>query len=134
MALDALWDSSLFSTLRVYQSNQSLNSDMVLELGGFIELDKETSPPSTAKSGKKARDIEKDEVILFELRPHKVLDVLRTNIPSSMVTVTARDIWHNNTVRLEFSEPTEIMDIVEIRHWEYLVVRLNWTHILPGID
>lgn len=107
---------------------------MVLELGGFIEVDNETSSPSTARSGKQARDIEKDEVILFDLRPHKVLDVLCTSIPSSIITVTARDIWRNTTVRLEFFNPTEIMDIVVIKHWEYLVVRFSWVQFLPGID
>ena len=52
---------------------------MVLELGGLIELDNESSPPSMARNpqiGKQAEGIKKDEVVLFELRPHKALDVL----------------------------------------------------------
>ena len=68
---------------------------MALELGGFIELDNESSPPSTARNpqiGKLAQEIKEDEVILFELRPHKVLNVLCTKFPSPIFTVTARDI------------------------------------------
>lgn len=91
---------------------------MVLELGGFIELDTEICPPCTARNprnGKLAQCIEKDEVIVFELRPRKVLEFLCTNVPSPMVTVTARDIWRNATVQFKILEPAQIVDLVGTR-------------------
>lgn len=101
---------------------------MVLELGGFIELDSEIGPLSEAtnpQNGKLAKCIEKDEFILFDLRPHKVLDVLCTNVPSPLVTVTARDVWRNATVQLKILEPAQKFDLVKVKQWEYLVVRFN---------
>lgn len=68
---------------------------MDVELVGFTELDNESSLPSTARNphtGKQAQEIEKDEIITYELRPHKVLNIICPKFPSPMFTVTARDI------------------------------------------
>ena len=101
---------------------------MVLELGGFIELDNEIRTPSAARNPqneKLAQDLEKNDVILIGLRPHKVLGVTRNDVPVLCVTVTAFDIWHNAIVQERIPDPNQNVDLVEIRHWRYLVVRFN---------
>lgn len=100
---------------------------MVLELGGFIELDNEIRTPSASRNPREklARDLEKNDVIPIGLRPHKVLCVTRNDVPVLRVTVTAFDIWHNAIVQERIPDPTQNVDLVEIRHWRYLVVRFN---------
>ena len=100
-------------------------SEMVLELGGFIEPVEQPGFQSFPYSQKLAVQITRDDVILFDSRPHKVLDVLYTDQLFATVTITAYDAWRNATVQIKFLNPTEILDVVRTKVWEYLVVGYN---------
>ena len=107
---------------------------MTLELGGFIEPVKELDPQSSPHSQKIAKQITRGDVILFDLRPHKVLDVLYTEVLFPMVTITALDAWRHATVQLKFVNPAESLEIVHTKVWEYLVVRCNVVTASLGTD
>ena len=107
---------------------------MVLELGGFIEPVKEPGPQSSPYSQKLAKQVTRIDVILFELRPHKVLDTFYTGELSPTVTITAYDAWRNAPVQLKYLNPAESLDVVRTKVWEYLVVRCNVVTASLGTD
>ena len=109
-------------------------SEMVLELGGFIEPVKEPGPQSAPHTQKLAKQITRDDVILFDLRPHKVIDVLYTEVLPLTVIITAYDAWRNATVKLEFLNPAKSLEVVRTKVWEYLVVRCNAVTASLGTD
>lgn len=106
---------------------------MVLELGGFIEP---VNPPfqTLLYSHKPAWQITRGDVILFELRPHRVFDVKYTKKPVPKITITAFDAWRNTTVQIKPLDPAKIMDIVRIKIWECLVVQNNVVSAYLGTD
>ena len=107
---------------------------MVLELGGFIEPVEQPDSQSSPCSQKLAEQITRDDVILFDLRPHKVLDVLYTDPLFPTVTITAYDAWRNATVQLKFLNPAESLEVVPTKVWEYLVVRCHVVTASLGTD
>ena len=106
---------------------------MVLELGGFIEP---VNAPfqSLLYIPKLAKQITEGDVILFELRPHRVFDVKYTKKPVPKVTITAFDAWRNTTVQIKPLDPAKTMDLVRIKVWECLVVRNNVVSASLGTD
>ena len=109
-------------------------SEMVLELGGFIEPVEQPGSQSPPYSQKLAEQITRDDVILFDLRPHKALDVLYTDPLFPTMTITAYDAWRIATVQLKFLNPAESLEIVPTKVWEYLGVRCNVVAAPLGTD
>ena len=107
---------------------------MVLELGGFIEPVEDPGPQNSPYSQKPAKQVTLGDVILFQLRPHKVLDVFYTEVLFPMVTITAYDAWRHATVQLKFVNPAESLEVVQTKVWEYLVVRCNVVTASLGTD
>ena len=105
-----------------------------MELGGFIEPVKEPGAQSSPYSQKLAKQITRGDVILFELRPYKILDVFYTEVLVPTVTITAYDAWRNAAVQLKFLNPTESLDVVQTKVWDYLVVRCNVVTASLGTD